>query len=221
MAHPTPQSDPTSVVLRLRDLASPGPEAPWLRELTVDLLPGLTWVIGDEGCGKTTLLRLLAGDLLPGRGSVALGSACSGKDRAAYQAQVFWMDPRTEAHNDISPREFFQTMASRRDAFDLREALRLAEVFGLEEHLDKRLYMLSTGSRRKTWLAAAFASNAGLTLLDQPTAALDGPSTRELMTLLQQQAGNPRRLWVVADYETPCDLRPDVVWPLPPRPGHW
>ena len=63
--------------------------------------------------------------------------------------------------------------------------------------------MLSTGSRRKVWLAAAFASGAGLTLLDQPFAALDKASMGVINELLQKAAGHPERAWVVADYVAP------------------
>ena len=63
--------------------------------------------------------------------------------------------------------------------------------------------MLSTGSRRKVWLAAAFASGAALTLLDQPFAALDKVSMGVITELLQEAAGHPERAWVVADYVAP------------------
>ena len=52
----------------------------------------------------------------------------------------------------------------------------LIQAFELTPHLEKPLYMLSTGSKRKVWLAAAFASGAAVTLLDQPFAALDKAS---------------------------------------------
>jgi ABC-type transport system involved in cytochrome c biogenesis ATPase subunit len=44
----------------------------------------------------------------------------------------------------------------------------LIDGFGLQPHLDKPLYMLSTGSKRKVWLSAALAAGAPLTLIDQP-----------------------------------------------------
>ena len=91
----------------------------------------------------------------------------------------------------------------------------LLDTFDLNEHLDKRFDMLSAGTKRKLWLAAAFASGAALTLLDEPFAALDRPSIRAVMEWLEDTMGHPRRAWVVADYEVPEGLVPDAVIELP------
>jgi energy-coupling factor transporter ATP-binding protein EcfA2 len=79
----------------------------------------------------------------------------------------------------------------------------LVEGLALTEHRAKRLFMLSTGSRRKVWLAAAFASGAAVTLLDDPFAALDKPSIGFVTELLQEAAGHSSRGWVVTGYAAP------------------
>ena len=66
--------------------------------------------------------------------------------------------------------------------------------------------MLSTGSKRKVWLAAAFASGAPVTLLDEPFAALDQASIGFVMELLQDAAQHPTRAWVLAHYEAPGEV---------------
>jgi energy-coupling factor transporter ATP-binding protein EcfA2 len=63
--------------------------------------------------------------------------------------------------------------------------------------------MLSTGTRRKIFLAAAFASGAAVTLLDEPFAALDKASINMMLELLQEAASHRSRAWVVADYVAP------------------
>jgi len=210
---------PAAPVLQIHNLCSAGPAAPWLHALSADLPAGLTLLTGDEGCGKTTLLRLLAAELTPRQGSVRLDGICSEAERRTYLEQVFWIDPQTDMHDSLSPSAFFSELAAHRPGFDLPTAQRLAQAFGLAEHMQKHLYMLSTGSRRKIWIAASFASGARLTLLDQPLAALDRPSVRLLLSLLQEQAGQHRRLWIVADHEVPDGLVPDAVWSLPPAPS--
>jgi ABC-type Mn2+/Zn2+ transport system ATPase subunit len=76
----------------------------------------------------------------------------------------------------------------------------------MQQHVDKRLNMLSAGSRRKVMLIAALASGATVTLLDQPLAALDFGSIRIIKDFLQETAEHPSRVWIVADYEAPSDL---------------
>jgi energy-coupling factor transporter ATP-binding protein EcfA2 len=82
----------------------------------------------------------------------------------------------------------------------------LVAGLALTEHRAKRLFMLSTGSRRKVWLATAFASGAAVTLLDDPFAALDKPSIRFVTELLQEAAGHSTRAWVVTGYAAPAGV---------------
>jgi ABC-type nitrate/sulfonate/bicarbonate transport system ATPase subunit len=79
----------------------------------------------------------------------------------------------------------------------------LIEGFGLQQHLVKPLYMLSTGSRRKVWLSAALAAGAPLTLIDQPFAALDAPSIRFLTEQLHAASQDHSRVWLLADHAPP------------------
>lgn len=73
--------------------------------------------------------------------------------------------------------------------------------------MGKALYMLSTGTKRKVYLAGALASSAAVTLLDEPFAALDKTSSDLLLELLKEAATHPSRAWVVADYVAPRGVR--------------
>ena len=174
--------------------------------LSFTLTPGLHLVRGDDGCGKTTLLALLAGELTDLSGSVVLGGVSLAADRTAYRARVFWIDPATDAFDAISADAFLASQAKRFPHFQPALAQELARALGLAPHLHKPLYMLSAGSKRKVWLCAAMASGAPLTLIDQPFAALDAPSTRLLRELLKDASEQPSRAFVIADHEAPATL---------------
>ena len=90
--------------------------------------------------------------------------------------------------------------------FDDAMLLDLIEGLSLNEHVSKAMYMLSAGSKRKVWLAAAFASGALVTLIDEPFAALDKASINFLLERLERVAQNTKRAWVIADYEAPQNL---------------
>jgi ABC-type multidrug transport system ATPase subunit len=167
------------------------------------LPPGVTWVGGGEGRGKTSLLRTLAADSVSPTGPLALGDAAWQDQPDAYRQRVFWIDPKSEAHNQISALQFFANTAARYPTWDAELLTHLSEVLGLLPHQEKPLYMLSTGSKRKVWLAAALASGARLTLLDMPFAALDQVSIAHILEFLRAAAQHPRRAWVVADYVAP------------------
>jgi ABC-type multidrug transport system ATPase subunit len=173
---------------------------------SVAIPPGVSLVRGGEGRGKTTLLRLLAGALAAPGGQFQLRGVDLNAQPQVYRQQVFWADPSSQVHDQHSTMTYFGTLPGRYPAFDLQAAGELAEDLGLSPHLDKPLYMLSTGSRRKVWLTAALASGAAVTLLDEPFAALDRRSVNEVLDLLASAAGHGTRAWVVADYVAPAEV---------------
>lgn len=168
--------------------------------------PGLTLVRGGDGSGKTTLLRLLAGAIAPQAGHLTLNGVSPQASPQAYQGLVFWADPQSTALEGVSPTDYFKSLPARYPGFDAVLLLELTQALSLTPHLDKPMYMLSTGSRRKVWLAAAFASGAAVTLLDEPFAALDRPSVNVVMELLEEAAAHTTRAWVLASYEAAGDL---------------
>jgi len=164
---------------------------------------GVTFIQGGDGRGKTALMRLLAGDLPATSGVLQLKGANLGESPSAYQDRVFWIDPRTEAKDALSPRAYFESIKAKFSGFDSQALHTLIEGLSLDEHADKALYMLSTGSKRKVWIAAAIASGAELILIDDPFAALDKPSIRYITQLLQDASKQSTRAWVISGYEAP------------------
>jgi ABC-type multidrug transport system ATPase subunit len=151
-------------------------------------------------------LRLFAGDLSPQAGSIAIDSVSQANDLTSYKKNVYWVDPRASVHDNISPNDFFDLQRRFYPAFDDAILLDLIEGLSLSDHVSKAMYMLSAGSKRKVWLAAAFASGATVTLLDEPFAALDKASINFLIERLESFKQHSDRAWVIADYEAPSNL---------------
>lgn len=191
-----------ATVWAIENLAFRWPERPLFSGLCAHIPPGVTWLGGGEQSGKTTLLRLLAGDLKPQSGHVRQFGPPLTQQQAPNEA-VFWMDPRSQVFETLAPAAYWAALQKRYPAFDARLLAHLRDGLGLTPHKEKALYMLSTGSKRKVWLAGAFASGATLTLLDEPFAALDKVSIDLVLELLQEAATHPARAWVLADYVAP------------------
>lgn len=168
--------------------------------------PGLTWVLGGEGSGKSTLLRLLAGEQHADAGALRLGAVDLQAAPQAYRSQVFLADPRTDAHDQISALDYLAGVQDRYRGFDSARVAPLIDGLGLTEHQHKPIYMLSTGSRRKVWFAAAVACGAPLTLVDEPFAGLDRRSIAFVCQVLADCAQDRDRIWVLADYEAPDQI---------------
>ena len=167
-----------------------------IQNLTHQWSAGVSWVCGDEGCGKTTLLRMLAGDVPPTSGTVSLPAG-----------GVFWANLQDAVHDQTSVTECWTTLRQRYPNWHEDLQRDLTNALGMTPHLDKRLNMSSAGSRRKVTLIAALASGATVTLLDQPFAALDTVSVQLVLDFLHEASEHTQRAWIVADYEVPHDLR--------------
>ena len=199
-------ADTDAPVLQVDGLSFAYPSHPLFDRWSARFAPGLHLVCGDDGCGKTTLLRLLAGELMPQAGDLRLGSLRLADDAQRYRQQMFRTDPVSAAFDALTPLQWLDNLRGRHAGFDptLAEAL-LARLF-LQEHLHKTGHMLSTGSRRKVWLATALASRASVILIDQPFAALDAPSIRVVTELLQELGHSGRHIVIIADYESRAGL---------------
>jgi len=198
-------TDPT-VLLQADGLCFAYPQRPLFSAWASRLVPGVTLVRGGDGCGKSTLLSLLAGALPVQGGTLQVNGVSLAAQPEVYRAQVFWADPRSTAWEQVTPMAYFQSLTRQYPRFDAQAVRELADDLGLTPHLEKPLYMLSTGSKRKVWLAAAFASGAAVTLLDEPFAALDPASIRFVRELLTEAAGHPSRAWMLADYSAPAGV---------------
>jgi ABC-type multidrug transport system ATPase subunit len=141
------------------------------------LPPGLVAITGDEGAGKTRLLRGLC-EHLP----------------------ALWLDLSLPGRDQQTPEQVWDELRRAWPAWNAQLQQDLVEALGLQPHLGKSLFMLSTGSRRKVALVALLASGAQVSCLDQPFAALDAASAGVIRDFLADVAGHASRTWVVADY---------------------
>ena len=178
-------------------MAWPAPCAPQ----SFSLWPGLTLVLGDEQRGKSSLLRVMAGQQAPLAGAL---------NRPTGQ-RCFVADTLAAALDALPAQDWLQQQSQCFPHWQAATADALAQALGLSEHLPKPFYMHSAGSRRKVGLVAAAACGADLVLLDTPYAALDLRSCRLLDEVLADAADSQTQAWVVADYARPGGLSEVVL----------
>ena len=193
---------PRPCILNLQDLRFAYPGQPALvSDWSVSIDAGVTLLYGDTGSGKSTLLRLVAGTLPAGGGRQTLAGVRLDDNRDAYRQKVFFCDPTTDKFDQMTGRACTASLGTGDTHFDEARWRALIDGFALAAHLHKPMHMLSTGSKRKVWLAAALASGRALILLDEPTGGLDAASRRCLWGALADFAQRPERAVVVASAE--------------------
>lgn len=157
-------------MLRFHDISFTydGATAPLFDGLRVDFPPGWTGVIGANGTGKTTLLRLACGALLPSRGSVQ------------HARPVVYCPQRT----DTAPPDLHELITSP-DA----DACRWRGLLQIGEDWDARWDSLSHGERKRVQIAAACLREPAVLLVDEPTNHIDRQARRLLLEALSAFRG--------------------------------
>jgi ABC-type nitrate/sulfonate/bicarbonate transport system ATPase subunit len=177
-------------------------------------------VLGRSGCGKTTLLNLLAGFLRPTRGEIRVGGqAVSGKggDRGVvFQdfAQLFpW---RTARRNVEFGLEMRQVPAAERSEI----ARRYLRLMRLEPFADAYPHQLSGGMQQRVAIARALAYNPSVLLMDEPFAALDAMTREEMQRLLVEVWQETRKTVVYVTHNVAeAVYLADRIVVLTPHPG--
>ena len=188
------------------------------------------FLYGPSGGGKSTLLGLLAGVLVPHHGHVSLQgtdwSSLSGADRDAYRAdhvgyifQQFNLLPYLSAmDNVLLPCRFSAKRRARAtaEAGSPREAARsLLERVGLEPALRTRAAsMLSVGQQQRVAAARALIGHPEVVIADEPTSALDAPLRDAFMDLLLGQCAAAGSTLVFVSHDERLAARFDRVVPL-------
>ena len=163
-------------VIEAREIAKAFDEAPVVRGFSTLINRGdRIGIIGPNGVGKTTLLRMLIGELAPDSGHIRLGSgiesAYIGQDRAALSPEA----TVREILNGGGTDQVFVQGAARHVASYLKDFL------FQPEQVDSPVTSLSGGERNRLLLAKAFAMPSNLLILDEPTNDLD-METLDLLT---------------------------------------
>jgi ABC-type Mn2+/Zn2+ transport system ATPase subunit len=165
-----------------------------LQDMDLEIPVGaLVAIVGPNGGGKSTLLKLIAGLLRPWSGTVEVLGAPAGREsrRVAYVPQaelVDWSFPVNVwnvAMMGRYPRLGPLHQPGRRDHEAVEAAL---ERVGLSDRARSPIGALSGGQRRRAFLARAMAAEADLYLLDEPVTGVDVPTQEAIMDLLAAEA---------------------------------
>ncbi|HSL29437.1 MAG TPA: ABC transporter ATP-binding protein [Anaerolineales bacterium] len=138
-------------------------------------------LVGADGAGKTTTMRLLVGALKADAGEIKIGGYDIGKQTEPARAQFGYLSQRFSMYEDLTVLEnirFFAEVRGLSASEWLPRCLEILEFVGLDRFTDRRAGQLSGGMKQKLGLASALVTRPRVLLLDEPTTGVD-PVTRQ------------------------------------------
>lgn len=158
-----------------------------LRDISFSLEQGyIMGLFGENGAGKSSLLRLLYGMEVPEMGRVCWGGQDVTENIVAIRQDIAYVGEEYEFISEASIRENVELLQSLYAGFSQESWEKYLALFEMEGLEDKKEKELSLGQQKKIQIAFALARHPRLLLLDEPTASLDPVFRVELMTLLQR-----------------------------------
>lgn len=203
----------SAIVLHNVTRTEKGVSKPLLSSISATIPAGrLVALVGADGAGKTTLMRVLAGLLKPQSGNVEILDGDVYQNVARAQALCGYMPQKFGLYADLSVQENLTLYA---DLFGLDEVTRqtrfkeLLEMTDLTRFTDREAGRLSGGMKQKLGLACALLNRPQVLLLDEPSVGVDPLSRRDLWKILDENVRDEGMTVVVAttymDEAAQCD----------------
>ena len=160
-------------------------------------------LVGPDGAGKTTTLRLLVGALRPDAGSVAIAGADLASRPDDARSSIGYLAQRFSLYGDLTVLENLRFFAQVRGIGETRFAARARDLLGfvdLDGFEDRRADQLSGGMKQKLGLACALVHEPVVLLLDEPTGGVDPVTRQEFWKLLARLLADGRAIVVSTPY---------------------
>lgn len=190
----------------------PGTYKPALDHISAQIYPGnMTGLVGPDGAGKTTLIRLITGLLHAESGSITVSGFNSKTQAGDIHAIIGYMPQKFGLYEDLSVIENLRLYADLRLVEDKKREnkfARLLDFTNLKDFTGRLAGKLSGGMKQKLGLACALIGEPKLLLLDEPSVGVDPISRRELWKMVKEMASDGMAvIWSTAylDEAEKCD----------------
>lgn len=181
------------MMLRINDLSAGYGSRTVLKDISFSLASGITGILGPNGCGKTTLFRVMTGQLPPTQGDVVWEGKSIFHMRAKERARILsCMTQEIRMPGGILAKDFIEMgyyaqkpLFYRLGSREYNEVYRLACQYQCESLLHTPMEELSTGERQLMALLSVMVQNTPVLLLDEPTSSLDYQHAHMLLSSIR------------------------------------
>lgn len=182
-------------------------QAFYLHDLCLNIEQGsIVGLLGKNGAGKSTVLKLLAGLIEPDRGKVSVNGYTPFKRNPDFLTDVFMVQEEFSLPS-VTIETHVKSLSPFYHSFDKEKLQKILTEFELHNH--DKINKLSHGQRKKFLIAFALASNCKLLIFDEPTNGLDIPSKSSFRKILVSSVSDEQLVLIsthqVKDIETIID----------------
>jgi ABC-2 type transport system ATP-binding protein len=168
------------------------------QHLTLSLLPGTLYgLLGKNGAGKSSLLRLMGGLLYPEAGQVTVAGFEPRKRQPAFLQELYFI-PEEIHLPPMKLERYINTMGSFYPNFSEAQFRRYLTEFDVPQ--DHTLTAMSYGQKKKLIISFALATNTRILIMDEPTNGLDIPSKSQFRKIVSSALG-PDRLILISTHQ--------------------
>ncbi|MCR4829599.1 MAG: ATP-binding cassette domain-containing protein [Bacteroidales bacterium] len=178
-------------MIEIQDLSFSYGKKAVLDNITLQFKRGNVYgLLGENGVGKTTMLKLICGLLRPKAGSCKVdGFVCQDRNPQMLQ-DMFFLPDEVPLPDSSTPERFFAEFEPFYPDSDVTILRQIAQEMHVET--GRKFKQMSFGQQKKALLACAMALNTGYLFLDEPTNGLDIPSKADFRRILTQYVGGER-----------------------------
>jgi ABC-2 type transport system ATP-binding protein len=191
-------------IIEIQDLSKQFKTVSALKNLSLKVERGeIFGIIGPDGAGKTTFLRILTGVLAPSSGQVNVCNIDVVRSPDLVKSKIGVVPQNFSLYPDLTVEEnlnFFRKMYLISEPDFIKRKERLLQITRLSPFLDRRAAQLSGGMQKKLALIACLLHTPELLLLDEPTTGVDPVSRRELWDFLYDLFGQGTTIIVSTPY---------------------
>ncbi len=182
---------PMGISISINDVSKKFGERTALRKVSANAASGRVLVVtGQNGTGKSTLLKVVAGLIRPSTGEVRYSDGTSTGDAARFRDRIGFISPELALYEELTALDnlaFFAGLKGVQDPVAAGEAL-LKRV-GLLDRADDPLGSFSSGMKQRVKFCFSLVNDPDVWLIDEPTANLDDPGKELVYSLISERRG--------------------------------